>query len=332
MAATIEVLIDDPGAGGPPPGPFAPPVPVPVPVPGPFTPPVPVPVRAGYTPPAGGGDDASPVSAFDRPIPVIVVGPRPLWVKIEGDDKREGRGGIAPRSPQKPEEGWLKFLFDRAAAGATGAGIGLAAAARNDGGPGFAQGVGAAAAGLSRLGPQGMAAAAAMTTLGASVMATKQTMDAFATRGRELTGFSGQIAGAAAVADMRRYRSDMREAERLGPQLARIIENQQKAEDTFRELTVPIKGWLLDRLNVLIEGIIKGIADLIDGLNDVAANIPVIGGRITSLTNMANEIRAILAGQPAPVAIENWLNALNNFRGPNPQPIGPLGAPAIQLP
>jgi hypothetical protein len=176
---------------------------------------------------SGGGLPGAPapgpgaVSAFDRPVAVLVTGPNPLPVQIvDGKKKKEEE----KKKPPQP-----KPLSQRAggalSAGARAAGEISAALARNENLKAFSASAGALSGALSAAGGYGIAFGAAVQMATTAVTSFSNTVNAFAQRGRELAGFNGQLAGASASADVTRYRADLRESQALGPQLARLIEN-----------------------------------------------------------------------------------------------------------
>lgn len=279
--------------------------------------------------PAGGPPPLTP-SAFDRPFAVLVVGPKPIDVRIVDGGEGGSGGGGEKKEPadRKPKEGWTRWAARNVGAASRGAGVAAAAAAGNQGMAGFQAGIAGASNALSALGPKGMAAAAALQSVGMAATAVQRTVDAFVARGRELSGLSGPLAGATAVADVRKFQADMREADRLGPQMARLIENQQKSDEVMRAILMPVKEWILDRLNAMMEGMLKGSAELIDGINEMIdwLNGPA-NGKLDVLTRMAKEIRDILKGAGPNAGVDRWLDDLRDFAGQFQRPMGPIGAP-----
>jgi hypothetical protein len=118
-------------------------------------------------------------------------------------------------------------------------------------------------------------------------------------------------------------------ADALGPQLAKIIENQQKAEEVTARILFPIKEWLLDKANRILGGMLEGTADVVDGINELIDFLNGPGlGKVALLTQMAKDIRDILRGAGGANPLDAWINALTNFVGPNPPPVpAGLGRP-----
>lgn len=264
------------------------------------------------------------------------MGPRPLPVSFE-----EGgpKGPQTPKQPkEKPEEGWIKFLADRATSGANALGQAGVGAAGNQMMPGVQALAGAAASGLARLGPAGLAAAASLTAVTAGATAFGQVVDAFVRRGRELAGLDARLASASAQADMTRMRADFREANQLGPQMAKLIEQQAKAEATFREIALPIKTWVLTFLNASIELGLKALLQILEIAMEVKkfpdAALMLINPGLIALKAFPNleatvaEIKKILAGEGDIAGVDKWLEDLGKFvpppaRGAAPPPAIP---------
>ncbi len=263
---------------------------------------------------------------------VFIVGQaRPLDVNGMGGAGGGTRGAGGTGGPPPISLARAERNLNLAGSVAGGAGAVGAAEAGNNTLQGFSAAARTASTVLSSLGPKGALLGAGLTAATAGVTAFSSTVNAFVARGRELARVNSQVAGAVAVADANRYRSDIREGERLGPQLSRMIENQEKADAVFREIMLPIKGYVLEKLNMILEGILKGIADAIDGLNEVVNAVSPIGGRLAVLTNMAQAIRDILAGNRGGNELQGWLDGLANFRDPNAANAAP-GVPRAPAP
>jgi hypothetical protein len=300
MAAELKIVIDDSGSG-----------------------------KSGAG--SGGGLPGAPapgtsaVSAFDRPVAVLVMGPKPLPVQVVDGKKKEG----AEKKPPKP-----KPLSQRAAgglsAGARAAGEISSALARNENLKAFSAAAGGLSGALSAAGGYGIAFGAAVQVATTAVGSFSTTVNAFAQRGRELAGINGPLAGASARADVIRYRADLREGQQLGPQLARLLENQAKADAVFREIMLPIKEFILDKLNRLLEGGLSALADIVEG---IAEMVKTLKGDPADLVKLAKEIRDILKGGGPAGPIDDWVNALRGFRGPDARPVDPfLGKPVLKFP
>ncbi|MDE2097167.1 MAG: hypothetical protein KGL39_07965 [Patescibacteria group bacterium] len=142
-------------------------------------------------------------------------------------------------------------------AGSLARGVGAGAEAAGAG-----EAAGAAAGGMEAAGAVGAvgAAAAPLAVVGVVVaglaavgVAAYKLSEAFIARGKELQRFSPDIAGASAGADVRSMLADMREAQELGPAIARMIDAQSQAENDLREILLPIKKVVADQLAVFME-------------------------------------------------------------------------------
>lgn len=254
------------------------------------------------------------------------------------------------REPRQPTGGprgsrsGLGFLGRQFVANAIGAavgGIGTAGAgiAQNDPGAAISSVARTASLGLAALGPKGFVAAAALQATVGAVTAFRETVNAFVARGRELSGLSGTLASATAQADVRKLQADLREAQQVGPAMARLIEVQSKADAAVQRLLEPIKIVITEKLTVFLETSLKfmlGVLEFVDGLKAALGGpglvvlSPLLGGlaAITDLKSMIRDIRDILRGTAGPSLITDWLNALSGFVAPA-APAAPVGAPPL---
>ena len=258
------------------------------------------------------------------------------------DAIRKSRGG-REKSEARHERiaGYAKWIPGQLAHAGQAVGtaaIGAAAGAR--GGylaPAAMAGIELASTALSKLGPYGMAAGAALQAVGKVGLAASETVAAFVARGRELSGYSGQLAGATAQADVRSMVADIREAQELGPQLAAMIDNQSKLETSFRELLLPIKEWLLGFLNEGINFTLKALPDVLELLNGILQGVTLGTGRSASIDRTIKRIRDIIDKAPeADPLIDIFLKAADGFKAPMmpaPQVIGggALGIPIVGI-
>ncbi len=266
-----------------------------MPAPGGTPPPLPVTTPAGTPPqfPAAG----SSVSAFDRPIPVVVMGPREL---IEG----RGRGTAPARRPREE----LRRPPPRAARATRGVGKAFGTAGRA--GAALARGSGAgalsvaaegAAGALSKLGPAGMVAGAAVDAVSKGFKAVADATDAFVQRARELEQFSGQLASANAQADIIRMQNEIREAQDLEGPLSELAVNQAKLEATLSELLRPIKDFVVVVLNGAIEFFTDAITGILSGLNELLGFFMVRSDKIDRM------LARMEGGEPVKDLMDLWM-------------------------
>jgi hypothetical protein len=92
--------------------------------------------------------------------------------------------------------------------------------------------------------------------------------NAFIQQAHAISPYSGAIAGSEAQAEIRSIRADMREANELGPDMARLIDAQSRFDNSMRELILPIKKFLVEVLAERLEMIAK--------LIEIGVNLPDI--------------------------------------------------------
>lgn len=284
--------------------------------------------RGTVVPNAGGGSGG--------PIPVTIVAPRPLPVSIEGGGTgKRGGGGTSRTTTPRARIARVTAAGVQAAAGAGMVGTGLA---QNQAMPMLAGAAMTASRGLALLGPAGMAAAAGITVTTAAIGAMKAVVDSFVQRGRELSGLNAGLAASSARADVTRIRSDIREADRLGPQMAKLIDNQARAEATFREMLLPIKNFLLRVVNGVLEAGMKALDGVLAGLEAIVAAIEQAtrGAVGAELLKEIKEIRKTLQNDPNAEGkdlLSPLLDELDKLAPPAPialpAPAGPMGIPVV---
>lgn len=125
----------------------------------------------------------------------------------------------------------------------------------------------------------------------------QRTVEAFVQRGQELQRFSGELAGANAIANVKRLEADIKESEALGKGLAKLTENSAETEVNLRELILPVKEGMTDILAAISEivaevtGIMKEFAPLIKFGVQLSTAFPIgvlrIIGRVFELLHEA---------------------------------------------
>jgi hypothetical protein len=146
-----------------------------------------------------------------------------------------------------------------------------------------------------------------------------QVKNAFLARGNELSGLSGSIAYAKARSDIASFRGDLKEAQTLGPEYARLIDADSRLQAEIRELLLPIKRavlqWIvpqvegaaniLGQIRVRIEQMERAgqrLGENFTMLVDAISKVPVVGKAIADEIKKARE-------QPK----ENEADLLNGF-------------------
>jgi hypothetical protein len=91
---------------------------------------------------------------------------------------------------------------------------------------------------------------------------------AFIARGHEIGGFSAAITGAEARSEVKTTFADLKEAQELGPAMARMIDAETNLSIQFREIMLPVKRVIVELLADRLEAIGKMI--------DAVVNLPEI--------------------------------------------------------
>jgi hypothetical protein len=87
------------------------------------------------------------------------------------------------------------------------------------------------------------------------VRAFTSVVDAFVERGKFLAQYSPELQAANVGADIRSMLGDIREAQELGPGLARLTDAQSQLGDDLREMLLPIKQWIIEKLSGIMESL-----------------------------------------------------------------------------
>jgi hypothetical protein len=150
--------------------------------------------------------------------------------------------------------------------------------AKNDA-VGFASAtIDALTAGLRALPLAGPVVSAITDYYKAILEAPTRAAQAFLDRGRQIQGFSPEIAVANAMADVRSLMLDIREAQTLGSSLARLAEAQSQFQAEFREAVLPLKKFLIEVLTDILNvasntvGVVKTGFDAVSVLAGVAVD------------------------------------------------------------
>ncbi len=80
-------------------------------------------------------------------------------------------------------------------------------------------------------------------------------VDAFVERGRQISGFSGETASSFATSDVRQMMADIKEAQNLGANFARLNDAQTDLSIMLRDFLLPIKDAIIGRLANVLEKI-----------------------------------------------------------------------------
>lgn len=157
------------------------------------------------------------------------------------------------------------------AAGAYAAGRAGAAIADNDLLGAVTTSAHAAAGALSLIPVVGPPLAAGLEIATASVKGFAAVVGAFNERAEQLAAFSPELAVAKAQADVRTLMADIREAQTLGPDYARMVEVESQVMIEIRELLMPIKKALLESVVILMESLRDWAPILAEVLKEIAS-------------------------------------------------------------
>jgi hypothetical protein len=111
----------------------------------------------------------------------------------------------------------------------------------------------------------------------AAIDGMKQLTDAFIQEANRLAKYSGDISIAQAGAEVRSLQQDLKEANAMGPGMARLIESQSKIETTMREIVLPIKTFVVEILANLLEKIVGFLEAFKDMYNNAVDAIAKMG-------------------------------------------------------
>jgi RuvA, C-terminal domain len=171
-------------------------------------------------------------------------------------------------------------------------------------------------------------------------------MNAFVDRGKQLQGFSGELTGANALADVRSMMADIREANALGPDLAKLTEAQSELSNDVRDMLLPIKqaviGLLTDVLRMIqdtlpyikampdvFHHIAYGLAEIIkDAIlaskEDVGRDLQIMANQIAADFRTELERARLKAKNPESALLDTQLRLLRQNRPMERNPNDPL--------
>lgn len=162
----------------------------------------------------------------------------------------------APAAPSA-----LQKMFSSANSSAIGQMAGTVSGAAGGGLTGGIAG-GIAGQALGSLGPAGLALMVGFDLASKGVHKFAETVNEFVARGAELAKYSGSISGARASANVRGILADIREANALGDSTASLTDAQSRLMTEIRDILLPIKRWVAEKLAGIMEQIADGIEDV----------------------------------------------------------------------
>lgn len=169
-----------------------------------------------------------------------------------------GAGGhlAAGYALYKAAEALISMPFEKLRAGIEAgakAGEGLA---NNNLAPSIHDATEAVAGFAENTGLAGIVFAEELRTASSFVGAFTRTVDAFVARGRELSRFDANLATATATADVRKTLADIREANRTGREVGRLIDAQSRLEVAIQDALGPLKAKFADKLADSLERLV----------------------------------------------------------------------------
>jgi hypothetical protein len=207
-----------------------------------------------------------------------------------------------------------------------------------DGQKAFTTSVNSVADKLESFGIAGTMAAEGLRTFTAAVDVSREAVQAFANRGRELAAYNPAIAQARAEADVKLLLLDMKEATKFSAQYVKMIESEVRLNEAWRRSFEPVKARLMDflanRIVPFMERVAKhveaGVTKL-DLMLTVMENLPKLltgnfGGFQQAIVDRANELAGGINDDPGlkagMAALEDWwikakqLQPAGHVRGP----------------
>lgn len=147
----------------------------------------------------------------------------------------------------------------------------------------FQKGLEGTAGTLEKIPLIGQVLGAELRLAGAVVGSFTTIVKAFVERGEELAKYSGAVAGARATAAVRGILGDVREAQVLGADTARLTDAQSRFYEEFREIMLPIKRFLLERLAVVMDNLatfLEFVGPLLTAIQEANVGLLTIAGQL----------------------------------------------------
>lgn len=204
-------------------------------------------------------------------------------------------GGTTPVPQPAPAGGATALRAAGRLVGTVGrAGLAAGTAAAGGNVVGAAAGVATAFTAItSAVGPVGVALGSLGVAAVAAVGAVELLTGILLRRAQELEKYSPQLAEAGSRAELRQLGTDIREAQQLGPALAKLEDAQSELSQTVTELLTPIKEALAEFLTEALD-IIRAILEIMKGPIAVAVEvIKAIGEMIASLPGVKQILGAL---------------------------------------
>ncbi|MFO0801480.1 MAG: hypothetical protein U0804_28780 [Gemmataceae bacterium] len=171
----------------------------------------------------------------------------------------------------------------------------------------FQDATGKAVGALEKLPIAGETIALPLKVAATAATAFTDAANAFVARGRELSGLSAPLAGAAAYQDVRGYQADVREAQELGPGLGELTRLMTDLSVTSREALLPIKQVVVE----VLTGAAMTVKELAQVVLSTIRELPLVSDEIKE---WAKRVLGALEGDTAVIdPIEDWLKAADGL-------------------
>lgn len=151
----------------------------------------------------------------------------------------------------------LASQFDRIGADAKQLGDVFVSLGQNNNLAGLTKAADMAAEGLGKIPIVGQVLESGIKAVTSTFTAANAVVESFVERGRELAGYSAELAGADARAEVKSLLEDIKEANDLGPDLARMTDLQSELSAELREALLPLKKFAIEVLNKVMELLIE---------------------------------------------------------------------------
>lgn len=180
--------------------------------------------------------------------------------------------------------------FDKLREGVKFAGDAMSGLARNELMGTFKEGTEKAAQSMEKTSIIGKVYAAEIRAFSQTVQSARQTLDAFAARGRELAQYDARTALASSRSDVASIRADIREARELGPDYGRIIDARREIDTEMRDIMLEFKKAVLP----LVASVAESGSEVVHAIGPaVQESIKTISEGIQVMANAASAAKKL---------------------------------------
>lgn len=162
----------------------------------------------------------------------------------------------------------------------------------------------------NKFGILGAAVNQSITSFGAFM----RTLDGVADRYANL---SPDIAVAQAMSDVRQILGDFQRAQRIGPQLARYIQQQSEVQQRFEDIKIKLLMAIMPAVTKILELIELGLPVIDTGVTAVTSFTTATVSPILELVTIIRQIQRLLSGQTDAPMIDDPTTTILRLFGPN---------------